>query len=224
MKKIKKLVSIILILSLCITATVPVFANSDDSANPMLANVANTEKVTIDDEEYIFVRSVTDEYSRVTTYCNGQIIADAMYYFGAEYVKDNVSGATVNIVDYGVTKEDYVTTNANEIIPMATRDNVKYHLDLNANRSFALHSFAIAVEATLFAALFPGMGVSIAIGIVSAAVSLGLSYIYYNLKQYSGEGGRYMYVKRVVKCYSTSNHTKQIGKTWTGIQKKRMDI
>ena len=219
----RKVLSCILLVLMILTTSVTSFAD-DISKEEFLRNNAGTESVTeivhIDGQEYTFVRCVDSNYSRVTALLEGEIVADATYIFGTGCVKELISGIQVSVIDTHNVSEIETHPFGVESLYAKASSGIRYKLDYSANRSFALHGFFVSIEATLLAAMFPGMGVSIAVGIVTAAVGLGLSYIYYNIKQYSGSDSQYYYIKRVVKFYTTSKHTKQIGKTWTGIQKK----
>lgn len=90
--------------------------------------------------------------------------------------------------------------------------------------SFELSGLPISVEATLFCAMLStGLGVSVAVGIITAAVGMGLSRIYFHYDNYYAADDKYQYVKTVLQCYTDSAHTKKLGSKTTWERKRDLD-
>lgn len=202
----RRIISMLLILTMCFSTVT--YAHADMSTEES----TQIERIIIDGEEYLFSSRYTDEYSQVKAFKGGKQIADVVYYYNSQYITEKVSKQRFPVEQFGIINKNVDISES--------KGGINYHLDASQDRTFFLQGFAVAVEGAFFAALFPGMGIGIAISLVSAAIGLGLSVIYYHLDLYSGQDENYYYIKRVADFYGNVIYTKKIGDRWIGVQKK----
>ena len=198
----KKFMSFFLILTMVLIYSVPAFAASVD------------DTIIIDGTQYTIERTVTDTYSQaILKDSSSKIVENFTYYF-----KDGI------LVNELTSQTTFCTSIISENrVHLFSGDESKYKYSHTERFGFTLAEYGTVALAAAIVALNPGVGSAVISGVISYAITKGLSSIYVEQECYSYEEkeGRdyYLYSKRITRIYGDDD--KLIGGPWTSYQKIR---
>lgn len=206
----RKILLVMLIFIMVITSTVTVTANTEASSaeSSMKLNTVITEKPFVTDnivgtlkvmENDIFTRAVL--YDDTT-----KIVVDITYFHNSGELLDNLTQEKVNIGDAAA---------------VSPPPGVTFGEDREYKGTYEMTGIAISIEAALIcAALGLPSGTALVVSMVTIAVSLGLSHVYWTKKVAYGQDSQYIYVRTKTQFYQNSARTKKVGKEIVTYQKK----
>lgn len=201
----KKIVSLFIVFSILLSCIATSFATSSG------------ETIVIDGNQYTIERIVTNAYSQavIRNASTNEIVEDFIYYFDSNILINN---RTNQMLSPTLTP----TPIKSRILPFSNDDS-KYKYSHTERFDFFLFELSTVALAAAIVSLNPGVGTSVIVGVISYAITKGLSSIYVVQECYSYEAKEgsdyYHYSKRITSIYGDDDTL--IGGPWTTYQKIR---
>lgn len=177
--------------------------------------VSLDETIVIDDNQYTVERIITDKYSQavISDTSTKEIVSNFTYYLDSKILVDNNTNQMLSPISISLKNRALLFSN----------DDSKYKYSHTERFDFSLFEYSTVALAAAILALNPGVTISVITGVVSYAITKGLSSLYVIQECYSYEAkeGRdyYLYSKRITSIYG--NDDTLIGGPWTNYQKIR---
>lgn len=206
----RKIISVLLTLTMIVVSTITVAADTTSSLKSSIElDTAITEQPFITENIEGTLKVVENPaFTRAILYDNKQnVVADITY------LSDN--GLLLN----NLTKEIIDLSDAT--LAVSAPPGVSFGKDQPYKGTYEMTGVAISVEAVLIClALGIPAGTAAVVSMVTIAISLGLSHIYWTKKVAYGEDSQYLYVRTKTQFYKNSSRTAKIGSEIVSYQKK----
>lgn len=214
MKKIRKIMSLFLVLSMLFTVNGSVFATNNGKVERY------SEIIEIDGITYETTTVVNGNVSRaIVRNEKNCVIADTSFNLLTGILTDNLENKAISYVN--------IIPNADEKEIMVTGvEDQNYTLISTSTGSLAPYTLGTAGLIAAILALVPGATTAVVKAFIKATETvvtggiLALTTCYYELDLYMAYDDNYDYVKRELRVYTNKACTNQIGPEIVGYQKK----
>lgn len=206
----RKIISVLLTLTMILVSTITVAAETTSSPKSSIElNTTITEQPFITENIEGTLKVMENAaFTRVIVYDDTQsVVADITYFGDNGLLLNNLTEEIIDLSD--------------ATLAVSAPPGVSFGDDHPYKGTYEMTGVAISVEAVLIClALGIPAGTAAVVSMVTIAVSLGLSHIYWTKKVAYGEDSQYLYVRTKTQFYKNSSRTAKIGSEIVTYQKK----